>query len=646
MDVSEASASAAENELASTQADRLLVDFVSRGIVALAPETLGIPAHVHDAIYEQEKRAFVDNRTTINATNIPEILQVIQAPGLVAACDQLLGENWAIVPYTHNAPFTSGAHDQHWHKDDNGPFNGRRQRHHQAVQVEMLYYPQEVRADMGPTATVPFSQYWAFNHEENHDNFAGADHLDFAYHLTGMERIPVSGPKSDYDPAEIRERRTRHDIRMRSAIENTGWPLVRPFEVGPLRAGSVVLYSHNLFHRGNHRRDDWRTWSEHPRFLWRFWLYRTTEPDADSAAECDWNGLGTDPFTQQDYRQAPSDAIAVWRCQYHWIQTGKPPAPADVGEAGDVDATRSPEVDALCEQLWTLGEAAEPARIGAAYKLAALADTELAAARLGRALTSERESVRRAAVYGLAALGPAATNVLINATTLPLKWVRKAGTFGLGETGEPTFPTLLAIIARLHEDTSVYVRSVAASALGCLGRRAIATGAGANIVPACIEALVESLAVEKNRLAMNVAQDRSIKLVRPTDECDVCEGIGINYGVEPFQPVRSAVRESALWSLVILCSHGASVIGSNLPRLVAALAQVVEEDRNLFSVGSALDALNRLARNRPDDCSAEARQRFDALLAEMPIRSWESLIRGGLSLDDHARLERTNDPRT
>ena len=279
-------------------------------------------------------------------------------------------------------------------------------------------------------------------------------------------------------------------------------------------------------------------------------------------------------------------------------------------------------------------------RIGAAYKLAALVDTELAAARLGRALASERESVRRAALYGLAALGPAATHVLINATTLPLKWVRKAGTFGLGETGEPSFPTLLAIIARLHEDTSVYVRSVAASALGCLGRRAIAAGAGANIVPACVEALVESLAREKNRLAMNVAQDRSIKLVRPTDECDVCEGIGINYGVEPFQPVRSAVRESALWSLVILCSHGASVVGSYLPRLVAALARVVEEDRNLFGVGSALDALNRLARNRPDDCSAEARQRFDALLAEMPIRSWESLIRGGLSLDDHAAAPR------
>ena len=42
-----------------------------------------------------------------------------------------------------------------WHKDDNGPYNSRKQRHHQAVQIEMLYYPQVVSEQMGPTATVP-----------------------------------------------------------------------------------------------------------------------------------------------------------------------------------------------------------------------------------------------------------------------------------------------------------------------------------------------------------------------------------------------------------------------------------------------------------------------------------------------------------
>ena len=275
--------------------EQLVQDFASRGLVVLSPESLGIPAAVHERIYQREKQA-VGSGEHVTPELIPDVLEVINAPGVVAACNQLVGENWAIVPFTHNATFTSGGRDQHWHKDDNGPFNGRKQRHHQAVQIEMLYYPQAVREDMGPTATVPYSHYWTFNHEENHDNFAGADHLDFAYQLSGMEGQPVSGPDSQYDPSDIVHRRTAHDVRLREAVTNLKWPLVQPFEAAPLRAGSVVLYSHNTFHRGNHRRDDWRTWQDNPRFMWRFWVYRTTDPADGNGqpAEVQWNGLGVD----------------------------------------------------------------------------------------------------------------------------------------------------------------------------------------------------------------------------------------------------------------------------------------------------------------------------------------------------------------
>ena len=205
----------------------------------------------------------------------------------------------------------------------------RKQRHHQAVQIEMLYYPQAVREDMGPTATVPYSHYWTFNHEENHDNFAGADHLDFAYHLSGMEGQLVSGPDSQYDPSDIVHRRTAHDVRLREAVTNLKWPLVQSFEAAPLRAGSVVLYSHNTFHRGNHRRDDWRTWQDNPRFMWRFWIYRTTDP-ADSngsPTEVHWNGLGVDPLTRIDRSAANDDVTSVWRYHHHWMQTGQTPPP-------------------------------------------------------------------------------------------------------------------------------------------------------------------------------------------------------------------------------------------------------------------------------------------------------------------------------
>ena len=157
--------------------------------------------------------------------------------------------------------------------------------------------------------------------------------------------------------------------------------------------------------------------------------------------------------------------------------------------------------------------------------------------------------------------------------------MRKAGVYGLGDVAALDDRVLDAVVDRLANDPSVYVRSVAANALGCLGRRAVATCTGLALIPRCVNALVESLGREENRLGMNIAQDRSIKFVRPTDECDVCEGIGINYSTERFKRVRSAVRENALTSMVVLCSHGGALLGNDLDPTVAALAEVVRTDR-------------------------------------------------------------------
>ncbi len=624
-----------------TTPDRLVLDFASRGLVVLAPESLGIPADVHDQVYAQEK-AVHDTGVRVTPANVPAVLDLLNAPGLIAACNQLVGKNWAIVPFTHNASFTSGARDQHWHKDDNGPYNSRKQRHHQAVQIEMLYYPQAVTEQMGPTATVPYSQYWTFNHEENHDNFAGADHLDFAYVLAGMERTPVSGPDSKYDLDDIIHARTAHDIRMREAVTKTGWPLVHSFAAAPLRAGSVVLYSHNTFHRGNHRRDDWRTWQDNPRFMWRFWLYRTTDAEStaeatgdDSASKISWHNLGLDPMTNIELSGISDDVTTVWRYHHHWIKTGQtPPARPEVAHLSP--EAREKEAEHLFEQLHTKQDAAEPIRIGAAYKLASIGDAKVATQLLGKALYTDRESVRRAATYGLIAVGEEATATLLAAATSEIKWVRKAGVYGLGDASPLTEAVLQTVVARLHEDSSVYIRSVAAGTLGCLGRRAIARGIGTELIPRCLDALVQSLAREENRLAMSKAQGRSIKFARPTDECDVCEGDGVDFGLEHYAPVRSAVRENALWSIVILCSHGAELLGRALEPTIAALQAVVRADKNLISVGFAMDALARLANMRPADDEplpliADLQTKLRDILGESPVQCWESLVREGVT---------------
>lgn len=632
--------------MAYTTPERLVQDFASRGLVALSPESLGIPAVVHTRIYEQELAAYLA-RKPVTPASIPDILAVLNAPGLVSACNQLVGENWAIVPFTHNAPFASGPRDQHWHKDDNGPYNSRKQRHHQAVQIEMLYYPQPVRPDMGPTATIPYSQYWTFNHEENHDNFAGADHLDFDYVLSGMESKPVSGPDSQYTAEEITQGRTAHDIRMREAVTNTGWPLVQSFEAAPLQAGSILLYSHNTFHRGNHRRDDWRNWSDNPRFMWRFWLYRTT--DSATAAynppptEVNWHKPAIDPLTNIDLSKVSDDLTTVWRYHYHWLKTGQTPPPRL--EAANLSTEeREKEADLLFAQLHEKHDSAEPARIGAAYKLAAMGDTRLAVQLLGKALYDDRESVRRAATYGLIAVGSDATNTLLEAAASPIKWVRKAGIYGLGDASPLTADVLQTVVTCLQSDRSVYLRSVAAGTLGCLGRRAIATGVGQDLVPACLDALVQSLGREENRLCMNLAQNRSIKFVRPSDDSDVCEGIGIDFGLDRFEPVRSAVRENVLWAMVMLCSHGATILGSALESTIAALKNVIRHDQNVISVGFAMDALTRLAHLRPaGEVPSPAISNLQAnlltILAQSPIQSWEALVRGGLNGETLSRFK-------
>ena len=112
-------------------------------------------------------------------------------------------------------------------------------------------------------------------------------------------------------------------------------------------------------------------------------------------------------------------------------------------------------------------------------------------------------------------------------------------------------------------------------------------------------------------MSMDVEQDRHIKFVRPTDESDICEGIGVDYREERFEKVRSAVRENALWSMVILTTHYSELN----QRSINMLESIVKNDTNVFAVGLATDSLNRagLLSNRT--------------LQESPILDYESLSR-------------------
>ena len=107
----------------------------------------------------------------------------------------------------------------HWHKDDNSPYNGRKQRHHQAVQIEILYFPLRVDEDMGPTAIIPYSHYWTINHEENPDNFV-TDQFNFNnYERSGMSDLDVaSGTVRLADSLTCATRMTRSWLSLSAAL--------------------------------------------------------------------------------------------------------------------------------------------------------------------------------------------------------------------------------------------------------------------------------------------------------------------------------------------------------------------------------------------------------------------------------------------
>ena len=149
--------------------------------------------------------------------------------------------------------------------------------------------------------------------------------------------------------------------------------------------------------------------------------------------------------------------------------------------------------------------------MGAAYKLAALGQTDRAIEWLEKGLYSGRESVRRAATCGLIAVGNASAACFLRAVASPAKWVRKAGVHGLGDAADLSGDVLEAVAAVLQGDSSVHVRSVAAGTIGCLGRRAAGSRHRQRAHSRLRRGMTASLGREENRPAMDRAQGRSIR---------------------------------------------------------------------------------------------------------------------------------------
>ena len=160
--------------------------------------------------------------------------------------------------------------------------------------------------------------------------------------------------------------------------------------------------------------------------MWRFWIYRTTDPSGDngSPAAVQWNGLGVDPLTRIDRSAASDDVTSVWRYHHHWMQTGQTPPPRPEAAAlSSADRERNPTAYLHSSSP----KAKKPSQRALARRTSwpPSATRPLAVRLLGQALyTTGRDAAGRH--YGLIAVGAEATDTLLEAANSPIKWVRKA----------------------------------------------------------------------------------------------------------------------------------------------------------------------------------------------------------------------------
>eukprot|EP01043_Picozoa_sp_COSAG02_P073549 COSAG02_NODE_14347_length_1282_cov_0.978867_1_plen_263_part_00 len=190
-----------------------LMEWTSRGLLVLTPQQLQTPMELHQKIFARCKEigsGSVGPQLGLHnyVERVPELLELLNAPGVDKAIASIIGEGWAIVPWTHNH-IVAGYSDQHWHKDDLMPSNARRPglRQHYPQTLDFFYYPQETTELMAPTAFVPYSQYWTYDHDENQEHWA-IEMLDNDFWMNNR------GSSPDLDD---------RDRRLQSAVDGLEW---------------------------------------------------------------------------------------------------------------------------------------------------------------------------------------------------------------------------------------------------------------------------------------------------------------------------------------------------------------------------------------------------------------------------------------
>ena len=131
--------------------------FITDGYVQV---NAGLPEEFHQNLYRQIETVLEEEGNPGNniLPRIPEIQRVFDQPAVRGALTSLLGPGYLMHPHRYCHLNKPGSPGQQWHKDDY--IFDHNVRHARCRWVMAFYYPQDVRADMGPTGILPGRQHY------------------------------------------------------------------------------------------------------------------------------------------------------------------------------------------------------------------------------------------------------------------------------------------------------------------------------------------------------------------------------------------------------------------------------------------------------------------------------------------------------
>jgi len=399
--------------------DEEMRDFIINGYVKVQTD---LPPSFHENICQQLDAMFEETGNLGNnlLPVIPEIQDIFDHPVVHGAMQGVLGADYVMHPHRYCHFNQQGSEGQNFHKDS---YAGDEQiRRHRCRWTMAFYYPQDVTADMGPTAVLPGSQY--------------------------------------YETGE-------------SAHEQPEMALCG-------EAGTVTIVHYDLWHRAMPNRSDKK------RYMLKFLFIRLDEPQAplwqnDTA---DWHALNNGE--ESDHPELWESVWDWYYGKQNGTANGVPHAEVDtLIETLDSDnekerlnaAYRLGRVgaDAAPVLKQMLHSESNAIREYAGYALSLTGAP--AVPTLIDALQATDDSVRASAAFALADMGKAAQEALpalIRAAQDPSESVRRHATEGLGLIGqlvsdEMDVSETVQILATGLSDTYFPVRDNAARALAKFG---------------------------------------------------------------------------------------------------------------------------------------------------------------------------------